>query len=118
MLLFPMGENDKVSVEGATFSVAEFRFEGPEGIRQPAAQDFDLTPYQGQMVRLFLNADGTFEINKKDSYYRIVAEVELPPAVVNLVDSGEVDERGDPVMVPVEEPLDLSAVDIVVYPMA
>lgn len=117
MLLFPFGENDKVSVEGAVLSIGEARFEGPEGIKQPAAQSFDLTPYQGGMARIFLNADGSFEINRKDDYYCIVAEVELPPAVVRLVDSGEVDEAGDPVMTPVEDPLDLSAVDVTVYPM-
>lgn len=117
MLIFPMGENDKVSVEGSMLSVVETRFEGPEGIKQPAAQSFDLTPYQGGMARLFLNASGDYEINRKDDYYYIVAEVELPPAVVRLVDSGEVDEAGDPVMAPVEDPLDLSAVDITVYPM-
>jgi hypothetical protein len=117
MLNFPMGENDKVSAEGAMLSIAEARFSGPEGVKQPAAQSFDLTPYQGQMVRIFLNASGEYEINKKDDYYHIVAEVGLPPAVVRLVDSGEVDEAGDPARTPVEEPLDLSAMDLTVYPM-
>lgn len=117
MLNFPMGENDKVSVEGPMLSIEETRFEGPDGIKQPAAQSFDLTPYQDGMARLFLNASGDYEINRKDDYYWIVAEMELPPAVVRLVDSGEMDEAGDPVMVPVEEPLDLDAVDIIVYPI-
>jgi hypothetical protein len=117
MLNFPMGENPKVSVEGSMLSIEETRFEGPEGIKQPAAQSLDLTPYQGGMVRLFLNASGEYEINRTDDYYHIIAEAELPETVVRLVDSGEVDEVGDPVMAPVEEPLDLSAVDITVYPM-
>ena len=117
MLKFPMGENAKVSVEGTMLLVEEARFSGPEGTKQPAAQRFDLSPYQGGMMRLFLDASGEYEINRKDDYYHIVAEVELPPAVVQLVDSRKVDEAGDSVMTPVEDPLDLSAVDITVYPM-
>ena len=117
MLLFPLGENAKVSVEGPELCIDEFRFEGPDGIKQPAAQRFDLTSYQGGMARIFLNASGEYEINLKDDYYHIIAEVELPPAVVNLVDSGEVDEKKNPVMVPKEVPLDLSVVDVTIYPM-
>jgi len=117
MLNFPIGENAKVSVEGAELCIEECRFEGPDGIKQPAAQSFDLTSYQGGMARLFLNVSGEYEINRKDDYDWIIAEVELPPAVVRLVDSGELDESGDPVMTPVEDPLDLSAMDVTVYPM-
>ena len=117
MLNFPIGENGKVSVEGSELCIEEARFDGPEGIKQPSAQRFDLTSYQGGMARIFLNASGEYEINRKDDYDWIIAEVELPPAVVNLVDSGEVDEKKNPVMVPKEVPLDLSVVDVTVYPM-
>lgn len=52
-----------------------------------AGQVVDLTPHQGSVARIYINAAGLAEINPGDSYWQ-VAEVTLPPPATETITTG------------------------------
>lgn len=72
----------------------------------------DLTPYAGQHVRIWLDPDGSYSLNPHKNHYWQVAEFDVPKIQYQQVDTGEVDEDGNPIMVSEALPLDLTNVEI------
>lgn len=58
-------------------------------------QELDLTPFQGQLVRVFLDYDLKLVVNPKHDCYWQIAEVYLPPPKVNQQEKGVVQENVD-----------------------
>lgn len=56
----------------------------PDG-SMSASQSVDLSPYQGGVVRVYVNAAGCIEINPAAESYWQVAEAMLPPAATETV---------------------------------
>ncbi|MEW5898171.1 MAG: hypothetical protein AB1652_03235 [Bacillota bacterium] len=93
--------------------VAPFSF--PNG--QCAGGVFDLTPFQGGPFRLYLDGDGSLSTDLYKDHYWLLAEVILPERQFDSVPTGQVDEHGQQVTQIVERPLDLSLVEITVFPL-
>ena len=62
-------------------------------------------------LRLWLNHDGTYSLDPKKDHYWQVAEIDVPEAKYQQIDTGEVDEDGNPVMVSVAI-LDFTEIEI------
>ena len=85
------------------------------GIGNVAKTTIDLTPYAGERVRIWLDRDGTYSLDKFRDHFWQIAEMDVP-ALVRL--TGEkIGEDGK--IVPTEEmlPLDLAGVKISVWPL-
>lgn len=74
------------------------KFEGPKIIVESfqcsrgvvAMQDADMTPLQGQMVRIYLDDNLNVAINPKQDMYWQLAEMMLPPPMTRQIDQGSV----------------------------
>lgn len=80
------GNNDKISVQGSTFNLAAFDC----ALGNVAAQEADLTPYQGQTVRIYLDGDLRIRINPKEDMFWQLAEMTLPAPQSRQVQQGTV----------------------------
>jgi len=58
-------------------------------------QEIDLTPFQGQMVRIFIDNNLKLVVNPQYDCYWQIAEVSLPPAKVEQQEKGVVQENLD-----------------------
>lgn len=105
------GPNDKVSISGSQITIESFSYAG----KTVQATTIDLTPYQGHMARVYLNEDGTISVYPDTTHYWLLAEVNLPQQQYRLVDTGQVDEFGSPIMEQEPVPLDLSALEVKVW---
>jgi hypothetical protein len=72
----------------------------------------DLTQYAGQHIRIWLDPDGSYSLNPKRDHYWQMAELDVPEIQFSSVDTGEIDEEGNPIMAAEALPLDLTAVEI------
>lgn len=81
-----------------------------------AAATCDLTPLQGGPGRLYLNYDGSVTTNLYGDHYWLLAEAILPDRQFDQVLAG-VDPNGQEIFNMVERPLDLTAVEVVVFPL-
>lgn len=114
MIIHVNGLNNAVSVSGSTITIDDFSFRG----NMRSGETIDLTPYQGQTVRIYLNENGTVSVYPTTTHYWLLAEINVPPREFEYVDTGEVGEVDDlkmPIMQQIPIPLDLSAVDIRVW---
>lgn len=111
MIINVNGPNDKISVLGSQLIIGSFNFGG----KVVQATTIDLTPYQGQTVRIYLNDDGTISVNPSTSHYWLLAEVHLPPQKFSYIDTGRADELGSPILQREPIPLDLSALEVKVW---
>lgn len=111
MIVYANGPNNKVSVSGSQLTVESFNFGG----KVVPATTIDLTPYQGQTVRIYVNDDGTISVHPSTSHYWLLAEVSLPPQQFNYIDTGRADELGSPILQREPIPLDLSALEVKVW---
>lgn len=111
MIVGVNGPNDRVSISGSQLSVESFNFGG----KVVPATAIDLTPYQGQVVRIYLNEDGSISVYPNTTHYWLLAEVNLPPQQFNYIDTGQVDELGAPILQREPVPLDLSALEVKVW---
>ncbi len=92
--------NPEISKEGATLTV--------EGTT------FDLSDKRGQKISVYREKDGSITIQSKsihESGYQL-AELEVPPRVIEMVDAGEVDGFGMPILEPEEQLLKLEEVEV------
>lgn len=78
------GNNDKISVQGSMLALASF--DCAQG--NVAAQEADLTPYQGQTVRVYLDGNLQIRINPKEDMYWQLAEMALPAPQSRQVQQG------------------------------
>jgi len=80
------GNNDKISVQGSIFRIASFKC----ALGHVAAQEVDLTPYQGQTVRIYLDGNLQIRINPKEDMFWQLAEMALPAPHSRQVQQGTV----------------------------
>ena len=80
------GNNDKISVQGSMLALASFDC----ALGNVAAQEVDLTPYQGQMVRVYLDGNLQIRINPKEDMFWQLAEMALPAPHSRQVQQGTV----------------------------
>ena len=69
-----IGNNEKISVQGSTFALAAFACT----LGNVAAQEVDLTPYQGMVVRVYLDGNLQIRINPRDDMFWQLAEMAIP----------------------------------------
>lgn len=81
-----IGNNDKISVQGSTFNLAAYAC--AQG--NVAAQAVDLSPYQGQMVRVYLDGNLQIRINPREDMFWQLAEMALPAPQSRQVQEGTV----------------------------
>lgn len=112
----PARVNNKVVIDPNNPAVLQIlQHQLPNGaVVQP--QSIDLTDYQGQPFRLYVEEDGRLNIALDGVHYWLLAEAVIPEREFDSQETSEVDEHGSPIVTHVERPLDLRNVDIVVYP--
>ena len=98
-------------VNPAILRVAAFT---ASGIRIPA-QSYDLTEYQGETSRLYMEENGDLSTCKHCDHYWLLAEADIPPKQTETIPTGEKDEKGQEKTKTVEVPLDLSDVTFHTY---
>jgi hypothetical protein len=54
----------------------------------------DLAPHAGKFMRIWLDEDMTYSLDKHKNHYWQVAELQVPVQEYQSVDTGEVDEQG------------------------
>ena len=75
-------------------------------------QTIDLTPYAGQHVRVWLDADGTYSVDKNKDHFWQVAQFDVPELKYKDEDTGKRDSDNQVIMEAIGQPLDLTDVDI------
>jgi hypothetical protein len=81
-----IGNNDKISVQGSTFIISAFAC--AQG--NVSTQEADLTPYQGQTVRIYLDYNLQIRINPREDMYWQLAEMFIPASQSRQVQQGTV----------------------------
>lgn len=112
----PERPNEKVVIDPHNPAVLQIlQHELPNGaVVQP--RNINLTDYQGQPFRLYVEEDGSLNVALDGVHYWLLAEAVIPEREFETQDTGETDEEGASITQLVELPLDLHKVDIVVYP--
>lgn len=82
-----IGNNDKISIQGSTLVLASFDC----ALGNVAAQAVDLSPYQGQMVRVYLDGNLQIRINPREDMFWQVAEMTLPAPQSHQIQQGTID---------------------------
>lgn len=85
------------------------------GVGKVTKTTIDLTPCAGERVRIWLDRDGTYSLDKFRDHFWQIAELDVPALVRQ---TGEKTDEADKT-VPTEEtlPLDLAGVEISVWPL-
>jgi hypothetical protein len=109
-------EQNKISVSvdktnPAVLRVAAFT---ANGIRVPASAH-DLTDYQGETFRLYMEESGDLSSCKHCDHYWLLLEGNIPSKQTETIPTGEKDEKGQEKTTTVEVPLDLSGVTFRTY---
>lgn len=92
----------------AVLNVAAFTV---NGVRVPATHH-DLTDYQGETFRLYVEENGDISTCKHCDHYWLLAEADIPPKRTETTPTGE---KGQEKTLTVEVPLDLSGVTFRAY---
>lgn len=90
------GVNDKISIVGNTLVVQPFEI---AGVAIPGLEQ-DLAAFQAhepRTMRLYVGLDGEYHYKDVDNMYWQIAEGVLPALRYEQVDTGQVDENGQPV---------------------
>jgi hypothetical protein len=82
-----IGNNDKISVQGATFNLAAFAC----AAGNVAAQAVDLSPYQGQTVRVYLDGNFQIRINPREDMFWQLAEMSIPAPQSRQIQQGTIE---------------------------
>ena len=80
-----------------------------------AAQNFDLTEFQGKAFRLYAEENGDLSTNENQDHFWLLAEANIPEKVMQSVSTGKTDDNGQEIMQSVEVALDLNKVDITIF---
>ena len=78
---------------------------------------FDLSDKRGKKVSIYQEKDGSITIDSKlihENGYQL-AELEVPPRVIEMVETGETDADDMPITTPKEVPLKLGTVEVNVF---
>ena len=80
----------KIIITGSRITIPAF-----ESKRGNAPETtIDLAPYAGEYIRIWLDADMTYSVDRHKNHYWQVAELRVPHQQYTSVDTGEIDERG------------------------
>ena len=112
----PARPNAAITIDAESpsrLAVAPFPYPGG----QCQGNVLDLSAYQGEAFRLYLEADGSLSTELFRDHYWLLAEAVLPERRYEMVPSGQVDENGQPLTVLQEVPLDLGEIQITVFPL-
>lgn len=82
-----IGNNDKISVQGSTFNLAAFAC----ALGNVAAQAVDLSPYQGQTVRVYLDGNLQIRINPREDMFWQLAEMSIPALQSRQIQQGTIE---------------------------
>lgn len=82
-----IGNNDKISVQGSTFNLAAFAC----ALGNVAAQAVDLSPYQGQTVRIYLDGNFQIRINPREDMFWQLAEMTIPAPQSRQIQQGTIE---------------------------
>lgn len=82
-----IGNNDKISVRGSTFNLAAFAC----ALGNVAAQAVDLSPYQGQTVRVYLDGNLQIRINPREDMFWQLAEMSIPAPQSRQIQQGTIE---------------------------
>ena len=93
----------------AVLKIGAYEF---EGMKIPA-RDIDLKPYQGKMVRIYIDADGSYSTEHGTHEWLLIMGRIPSPAYKSVPDG--TDENGQLRLKSVEVPLDLNDVDFTVF---
>jgi hypothetical protein len=80
-----------------------------------AAQNFDLTGFQGKAFRLYAEENGDLSTNKNQDHFWLLAEANIPERMMQSVSTGKTDVNGQEIIQSVEVALDLNKVDITIF---
>lgn len=85
------------------------------GIGKVAKTTIGLTPYAGERVRIWLDRNGTYSLDKFTDHFWQIAEMDVPALVRQAGEKTGEDGK----IVPTEEtlPLDLAGAEISVWPL-
>lgn len=103
-----------VSVDKANPAVLRVAAFTANGIRVPASAH-DLTDYQGETFRLYMEESGDLSTCKHCDHYWLLIEADIPPRQTESIPTGEKEENGQEQMKTVEVPLDLNTVTFRTY---
>jgi len=81
---------------------------------QIAAAEIDLTPFAGERVRIWLDADGQFSTDKRKDHYWQIAEVDVPAQTYRDIE-GEPDSEGRATVQREAVPIDFANVEVLVW---
>ncbi|GAB6270509.1 MAG: hypothetical protein STSR0003_03490 [Smithella sp.] len=82
-----IGNNDKISVQGSTFNLAAFAC----ALGNVAAQAVDLSPYQGQTVRVYLDGNLQIRINPREDMFWQLAGMSIPAPQSRQIQQGTIE---------------------------
>lgn len=100
----------EVDSENTTvLKIGAYEFEG----QQIPARSIDLTPYQGKMVRVYIDEDGSYSTDHGTHEWLLIMGRIPSPAYKSVPDG--TDENGQLRLKSVEVPLDLNDVDFTVF---
>ena len=87
-----IGNNDKISVLGSFFRLAAFAYAGTSSVSvNVPAQSADLSPYQGQMVRVYLDSYLQLRINPREDMFWQLAEMFIPAPQSRQIQQGTIE---------------------------
>ena len=81
------GNNDKISVQGSMLALASFDC----ALGNVAAQAVDLSPYQGQTVRIYLDGNLQIRINPREDMFWQLAEMSIPAPQSRQIQQGTIE---------------------------
>jgi hypothetical protein len=83
-------------------------FKCPKGLVPQTTTD--LSPYAGEYMRIWLDADLTYSLDKHKDHYWQVAELKVPTQKYQSIDTGKVDEQGLPITTSEPIPIELGEI--------
>ena len=76
---------------------------------------FDFKGHEGERARVHITKDGKFTIETRANQSLLICELNIPKKVFLQVDSGEVDDFGEPIFKSEEKALDITKVTLKEY---
>ena len=106
------GRNAKFAIDSenpAVLKIGAYEF---EGMKIPA-RDIDMTPYQGKMVRIYIEKDGSYSMDYGTHEWLLVMGIVPEVTYKNVADG--TDENGQTRMKQEEVPIDLHDTELTVF---